>query len=147
MNENKNSDILLVEDNPGDLRLIMEAFNSSRMSNKVYGVENGEAALAFLRNEGEYENSPRPALILLDLSLPKKSGHEVLAEIRADRKLRLIPVIFLTTSENEEDIIKAYELYVNSYITKPVDLRQFIAVVKFIEEYWLKIVKLPEEQN
>ena len=136
-------EILLVEDNPGDAELTAEALRNGKVWNQMQVVEDGDAALAFLRQQGEYANAPRPDLILLDLNLPRKSGREVLAEIKADDKLKAIPVIVLTTSEAEEDILRAYNLAVNCYITKPVDLDQFIKVVKAIEEFWFTVVKLP----
>ena len=136
-------EILLVEDNPGDVRLAIEAFKEGKVSNKLSVVENGIEALAFLRREGNYSNSPRPDLILLDLNLPKKDGREVLAEIKTDNNLKRIPVVILTTSNAEDDIVKTYNLNGNCYITKPVDLEQFFAVVKSIENFWLTVVTLP----
>ena len=138
-------EILLVEDNPGDVRLTAEAFKEGKVHNKLSVVEDGIEAMAFLRREGKYVNATRPDLILLDLNLPKKDGREVLAEIKRDSKLRRIPVVILTTSRAEEDIVKTYDLHANCYITKPVDLEQFIAVVKYIDYFWLAIVKLPPE--
>jgi chemotaxis family two-component system response regulator Rcp1 len=138
-------EILLVEDNPGDARLAMEAFKEATVRNHLSIVGNGEAALAFLRREREHENAPRPDLILLDLNLPRKSGREVLEEIKADTRLQRIPVVVLTTSQAEEDIARAYELNANCYITKPVDLDQFFRVIKTIEDFWLTLVKLPQE--
>jgi CheY-like chemotaxis protein len=137
------AEILLVEDNPGDVRLTMEASKENKMYNSMNVVNDGVEALAFLRREGKYASAPRPDIILLDLNLPKKDGREVLEEIKRDKNLRCIPVIILTTSQAEEDILKAYGLNANCYITKPVDLNQFIKVVKSIEEFWLSIVKLP----
>ena len=136
-------EILLVEDNPGDVRLTQEAFKDGKMLNKLHVAEDGMEALAFLKREGKYTGAPRPELILLDLNLPGKDGREVLAEIKADRDLKRIPVVILTTSHSEEDIIKSYDLNANCYITKPVYLIQFIEVVKSIEDFWLTIVKLP----
>lgn len=136
-------DILLVEDNPGDRRLTVEALKEAKIRNELYEVENGVEAMAFLRKEGNYSAVPRPDLILLDLNLPKMDGREVLREIKEDVRLKSIPVVILTTSEAEEDIIKTYELHANCYITKPVDLDQFIKVVKSIEDFWLTIVQLP----
>jgi chemotaxis family two-component system response regulator Rcp1 len=136
-------DILLVEDNPGDVRLTLEALRDSKMSNNMNVVEDGAEAMAFLRQEGEYANAPRPDVILLDLNLPKKDGREVLAEIKTDENLRCIPVVVLTTSQAEEDILRTYNLQANCYVTKPLDLDQFIKVVRSIEEFWLTIVKLP----
>ena len=136
-------EILLVEDNPGDAELTAEALRHGKVYNQMHVVEDGEAAMAFLRHEGKYPDVPRPDVILLDLNLPRKDGREVLAEIKADDELKQIPVIVLTTSEAEEDILRAYNLAVNCYITKPVDLDQFIKVVKAIEDFWFTVVKLP----
>lgn len=137
--------ILLVEDNPGDVRLTQEAFKENKVRNSLNVVEDGLEAMLFLHRVGKYANAPRPDLILLDLNLPKKDGREVLAEIKEDPNLKSIPVVVLTTSKAEEDIIKSYNLHANCYITKPVDLEQFITVVKSIEDFWLTIVKLPSE--
>ncbi|MCL4563003.1 MAG: response regulator [Chloroflexi bacterium] len=137
--------ILLVEDNPGDVRLTREALKEGKVRNKLIAVNDGVEALAFLHRENQYANALRPDLILLDLNLPKKSGLEVLAEIKADDDLKRIPVVVLTTSEAEQDIVRSYDLYANAYVTKPVDLEQFIAVVKSIEDFWLEIVKLPPD--
>lgn len=136
-------EILMVEDNPGDVRLTQEALKEGKMRNKMHVVEDGVEALAFLRREGQYADAPRPDLILLDLNLPRRNGREVLAEIKEDPDLRRIPVVILTISQAEEDIFKTYDLHANCYITKPVDLDQFIKVVKSIEDFWLTIVKLP----
>lgn len=136
-------EILLVEDNPGDVRLTVEAFKENKMSNNLHVARDGEEALAFLRHEGEHSDAPRPDLILLDLNLPRKDGREVLAEVKSDEALCRIPVVILTTSEAEEDILRTYDLHANCYITKPVDLDQFIRIVKSIEEFWLTIVRLP----
>ena len=138
-------EILLVEDNPGDVRLTKEALNEGKVLNKLHVVEDGVEALAFLNREGRYADVSRPELILLDLNLPKKDGRDVLAEIKANGDLRRIPVVVLTTSRSEEDILKSYDLNANCYITKPVDLDQFFSVVKSINEFWLSIVKLPGE--
>ena len=138
-------EILLVEDNPGDVRLTKEALNEGKVLNKLHVVEDGMEALAFLNGEGRYADVSRPELILLDLNLPKKDGRDVLAEIKANGDLTRIPVVVLTTSDSEEDILKSYDLNANCYITKPVDLDQFISVVKSINEFWLSIVKLPGE--
>lgn len=142
---NKPVEILLVEDNSGDVRLTMEVLKEGKLFNHISVVGDGVESLAFLRREGQYENAPTPGLILLDLNLPKKDGREVLAEIKIDPKLKRIPVVVLTTSEAEKDILKAYDLHANCYILKPVDLGQFIKVVKSIEDFWLTIVKLPTE--
>jgi CheY-like chemotaxis protein len=139
-------EILLVEDNPGDARLAIEALREAKVGNRLNVVQDGVEAVAFLRREGEYAGAPRPDLILLDLNLPKKDGREVLAEIKADGDLKRIPVVVLTTSKAEQDILKMYELHANCYITKPVDLDQFMNVVRSIEEFWLTVVKLPTAQ-
>ena len=138
-------DILLVEDNPGDVDLAREALEETKMCNKLHVAFDGEEATAFLRREGQFANAPRPDLILLDLNLPKKDGREVLAEIKADESLKRIPVVILTMSRDEEDVLKTYSLHANCYITKPIDLSQFMKVVKSIEEFWLGIVVLPPE--
>jgi two-component system, chemotaxis family, response regulator Rcp1 len=136
-------EILMVEDNPGDIRLCVEALKEGKVRNRMQTVVDGEEALAFLRRQGPYAEAPRPDLILLDLNLPKKTGQEVLAEIKEDPDLRRIPVVILTASEAEADIIKTYNLHANCYITKPVDLDRFIEVVKSIEDFWLTVVMLP----
>jgi two-component system response regulator len=138
-------EILLVEDNPGDVRLTREALKDGKIVNNLHVAEDGVDALAFLRREGKYHNAVRPELILLDLNLPKKDGREVLAEIKADKELKRIPVVVLTSSAAEQDIVKSYNLHANCYVTKPVDLDQFINVVKSIEHFWLTVVKLPPE--
>jgi CheY-like chemotaxis protein len=138
-------EILLVEDNPGDVRLTQEALKDNKVHNNLHIVGDGVEALAFLRKEGQYVGCPRPDLILLDLNLPRKDGRQVLAEIKADEQLRRIPVVVLTTSKAEEDILKAYDLRANCYVTKPVDFEQFIHVVRSIEDFWLAMVKLPNE--
>ena len=134
--------ILLVEDNPGDVRLTQEALKDSKMLNNLRVVEDGVEAMAYLRREREYADAARPDLILLDLNLPKKDGREVLGEIKGDPALRCIPVVILTTSTAEQDVLRAYDLHANCYVTKPVDLEQFINVVQSIEEFWLTIVTL-----
>ncbi|RCW49478.1 response regulator [Paenibacillus prosopidis] len=139
----QNVEILLVEDNPGDIRLIVEVLKEGKINNNLSVVEDGEQALAYLRREGSYQDSIVPDIILLDLNLPKINGTEVLAEIKRDPLLKYIPVIILTTSEAEQDILKAYDLHANCYITKPVNLEQFLTVVRSIENFWLTIVKLP----
>jgi CheY-like chemotaxis protein len=135
--------ILLVEDNPGDVRLTREALEEAKVRNMMSVAQDGVEALAFLRQEGKHASAPHPDLILLDLNLPKKDGREVLAEIKADTNLRRIPVVILTSSQAETDILKAYDLHANAYISKPVGLEQFIHVVKSIEDFWLEIVRLP----
>jgi len=139
----KDVEILLVEDNPGDIRLTREALKDCKMRNTLYVVEDGEEALSFLYKRGKYTNAPQPDLILLDLNLPKKDGKEVLSEIKENPGLKRIPVVILTTSKAEEDILKTYDLHANCYITKPVDFDQFISVVQKIEDFWFTIVKLP----
>jgi CheY-like chemotaxis protein len=135
--------ILLVEDNPGDIRLTREAFSQTRTPIDLRVATDGVEALEFLRGAGQFRSAPRPDLILLDLNLPRKNGREVLAEIKRDQALRRIPVVVLTTSTAEEDILGAYDLHANSYITKPVDLGQFDDIVQTIERFWMSIVSLP----
>jgi two-component system, chemotaxis family, response regulator Rcp1 len=139
-------EILLVEDNPGDARLSQEALREGKLRNNVYHVKDGVEALAFLKREGAFHLAPTPDLILLDLNMPRKDGREVLAEIKQDPHLRLIPVVVLTTSEAEMDIVKSYELHANCYITKPVDLDKFFEIVQTIENFWLSIVTLPSRE-
>ncbi|MBN1427639.1 MAG: response regulator [Anaerolineae bacterium] len=136
-------EILLVEDNPGDVRLTQEALKEGKLCNALKIVNDGVEALSYLRCEGKYTDVARPDLILLDLNLPKKDGREVLAEIKKDDNLKRIPVVVLTTSEAERDILHTYNLHANCYITKPVDLEQFIRIFQQIENFWLTIVKLP----
>ena len=136
-------EILLVEDNPGDIRLMQEAFKDHKVRNNLSVAEDGEQALAFLRREGQHANAPRPDVILLDLNLPKKDGREVLAEIKQDPDLLRIPVVVLTTSTAEQDILSTYDLHANCFINKPVNLEKFFTVVQTIEDFWLSIVKLP----
>jgi two-component system, chemotaxis family, response regulator Rcp1 len=136
-------EILLVEDNPADVRLTMEALREEKIHNNLSVVNDGVEAMAYLRREGTYANAMRPDLILLDLNLPKKDGREVLGEIKNDKNLKCIPVVVLTVSNAEADILKTYNLHANCYITKPLDLEQFSKVVKTIQDFWLTIVKLP----
>jgi CheY-like chemotaxis protein len=136
-------EILLVEDNPGDVRLTREALKDSKLHNNLSVVEDGAEALAFLRRQGKYANAPRPDILLLDLNLPRIDGRQVLEEIKQDDELKRIPVVVLTTSASEQDILMSYNLHANCYITKPVDLNQFITIVKNIENFWFSIVKLP----
>lgn len=136
-------EILLVEDNPADVRLMKEGLRDAKMRNNLHVVEDGVDAMAYLRREGKYSNAVSPDIVLLDLNLPKKSGIEVLQEIKGDENLKKTPVVILTTSKSEEDIVKSYNLHANCYITKPVDLDQFMKVVKTTEDFWLTIVKLP----
>jgi two-component system, chemotaxis family, response regulator Rcp1 len=136
-------EILLVEDNPGDVRLTREALKEGKVRNRLNVVMDGDAALAYLRREGDYASATRPDLILLDLNLPKKDGREVLAEIKKDPSLRRIPVVILTTSSAEKDVLQTYDLQANCYITKPVQLGEFLSVVKSIDDFWLALVRLP----
>jgi CheY-like chemotaxis protein len=138
-------EILLVEDNPGDQRLTKEALKDGKIRNNLYIVEDGEEALHYLKREAPYPEAVKPDLILLDLNLPRMNGEEVLKVIKADDELKRIPVVILTTSSADEDILKAYDLNANCYITKPVDFSQFIKVIKMIQEFWFTIVKLPKE--
>lgn len=143
VNSGRPINILLVEDNPGDARLTMEALRDAKVRNELSVVADGVEAMAFLRRENGYGDAPRPDLILLDLNLPRKDGRQVLEEIKQDAGLQRIPVAVLTTSQAEKDILTSYNLHANCYITKPVDLDEFIRVVKGVEEFWLSIVKLP----
>jgi CheY-like chemotaxis protein len=136
-------EILLVEDNPGDARLTIEAMREAKLGNRIHVVEDGVEAMAYLRREGAYSAMPRPDLILLDLNLPRKDGRDVLAEVKADPGLRRIPVVVLTTSRAEEDVLRAYDLHANCFVTKPVGLEQFMSVIKQIDEFWIKVVILP----
>ena len=141
--EGRPIEILLVEDNPGDIRLTQEAFRDGKVANNMSVVTDGVEAMAFLHQEGKYTEAPRPDIILLDLNLPKKDGREVLAELKQDPSLRRIPVIVLTTSKAEQDILNSYDMHVNCYITKPIDLEEFIRIVEGIGGFWLMVVKLP----
>ena len=141
--EGKPIEILLVEDSPGDIRLIEEVLKENKVLNNLYVVRDGVEALNFLYKKDRYADAIRPDLILLDLNLPKKDGREVLEEVKADENLKRIPVVILTISNAEEDILKTYNLHANCYVTKPIDLDQFIKAVKSIEDFWLSIVKLP----
>ncbi len=136
-------EILIVEDNPADLRLTIEAFKDAKMLNNINVAKDGVEAMAFLRNEGDYRDAPRPDLILLDLNMPRKDGREVLQEIKSDPELKRIPVVVLTTSADDKDILSAYDAFVNAYVTKPVDLDQFMKIVKAIDDFWLSVVQLP----
>lgn len=140
-------DILLVEDSPGDIKLTQKIFKKSKIRNRLHVVKDGVEAMAFLRREGEYAQAVRPDLILLDLNLPRKHGQEVLAEIKADKDLKCIPVVVLTISSAEQDVIAVYKHYANCFITKPIGLPQFVEVVNAIEDFWLSIVKLPKGCN
>lgn len=143
----KVAEILLVEDNPGDARLTVEAFADGRVKNNLNVVSDGVEAMRYLRNEGEFAGKPMPDIILLDLNLPRKDGREVLAEVKADEDLRKIPIVILTTSRAEEDILRTYDLHANCYITKPVELDSFINVVRTIEDFWLTLVRLPRSEE
>lgn len=136
-------EILLVEDNPGDVRLTIEALRDGKVNNRLSVARDGVEALAFLHREGPFADAIIPDVILLDLNLPRKNGHEVLAELKADPELKRIPVVVLTTSKADQDVVRSYDLYANCFITKPVDLEQFMTVVQSIESFWLTIVKLP----
>jgi CheY-like chemotaxis protein len=140
-------DVLLVEDNPADARLTIEALREGKVLSHLHHVKDGVEALQFLRREGPWTEAPMPDVILLDLNLPRKDGREVLCELKADPVLRLIPVVVLTTSEAESDILKSYQLHANCYVTKPVDLDKFIEIVRTIEAFWLAIVKLPRQHE
>ena len=136
-------EILLVEDNPGDVRLAREGLSECKIRNNLHVVDDGVKALAFLRRQDGYAKAPRPDIVLLDLNLPRKDGREVLREVKEDENLRTIPVVVLTTSKAEEDILKSYSLHANCYVTKPMGLQQFLDVVRSIEDFWFTIVKLP----
>lgn len=141
----KPAEILLVEDNAADIALTKKAIQKSKIANNLSVTRDGEEAIDFLYNKGKFKESPRPDLIILDLNLPKKDGREVLEDIKKDEKLKKIPVVILTTSNAEKDILKTYDLHANCYITKPLDFDQFIAIVKQINDFWFSIVKLPRE--
>ena len=143
VDENRPVEILLVEDNPGDERLTREALKEGKVYSNLHTVKDGVEAMEFLRREGKYRSVPRPDIILLDLNLPKKDGRQVLSEIKQDDDLRYIPVVILTTSKAEEDVLKSYHLHANCYVTKPVDLEKFITVVQSIDRFWLTVVTLP----
>jgi chemotaxis family two-component system response regulator Rcp1 len=140
-------EILLVEDNPGDVDLTREALEGGKIKNLLHVAVNGEEAMAFLRHKGKYTNAPRPDLVLLDLNLPRMDGREVLNQMKSDDGLKRIPVVVLTSSKDEEDILKVYNLHANCYITKPIDLLQFLKVVRVIEDFWFTIVKLPPKDD
>ncbi|MDG5817750.1 response regulator [Natronococcus sp. A-GB7] len=139
--------LLLVEDNPGDVRLTREAFKQGRIDNDLHTVSDGSDALDFLHQRNEYEDAPRPDLVLLDLNLPRKDGEEVLADLKDDPELQSIPVIVLTSSRAEEDIARSYELHANAYLTKPVDPDEFIETVRAFEKFWFSVVRLPPEED
>ncbi len=135
--------ILLVEDSPSDVAMTVSAFGAGRIANYVHVVGDGENAMAFLRHEGHYADEPRPDLVVLDLNLPRKDGREVLADIKTDDDLKAIPVVVLTTSAADEDVLRAYQLHVNSYVTKPLNLDDFLQAIRVIEDFWLSLVRLP----
>jgi CheY-like chemotaxis protein len=143
VNGNRPVEILLVEDNPGDERLTREALKEGKVYNNFHWVKDGVEAMEFLRRQGKYASAPRPDIILLDLNLPKMDGREVLQAIKTDADLKRIPVVVLTTSKAEEDVLRTYSLHANCYVTKPVDLEKFITVVKSIDAFWLTVVTLP----
>jgi CheY-like chemotaxis protein len=136
-------EVLLVEDDPGDVLLIREAFEFNKVHNNLHVVSDGEQALAFLRREGPHADARRPDLVLLDLNLPRKDGREVLAEVKQDETLRTIPIVVLTTSEAEEDVLKSYQLHANAYVTKPVDFERFVSIVRQIDDFFVSVVRLP----
>jgi len=145
--KNRPIEILLVEDNPGDVRLTQEALKDGKILNNLHVTSDGVEAMAFLHREDRYADKPRPDIILLDLNLPKKNGREVLKEIKEDSDLKRIPVVVLTVSSAEQDILKTYNLHANCYITKPVGLDEFLTIVKSIEDFWLTVVKLPNGRS
>jgi chemotaxis family two-component system response regulator Rcp1 len=144
--EQRPIEILMVEDSPSDTQLAIEALHEAKISNRLSHVEDGVEALQFLRRQGPYQDAPRPDLILLDLNLPRMDGRQLLEEIKRDPDLRIIPVVVLTTSRSEQDVLRSYQLHANCYITKPVDFTQFMHVVKSIEHFWLTVVTLPKEK-
>lgn len=136
-------EILLIEDNPADIRLTQEAFQQARLQNTIHVVQDGVNAIAFIRQTAPFQQAPRPDLILLDLNLPKKDGREVLKEIKSDTHTRTIPVVVLTTSDDEADVLRSYDLHANAYLVKPIDILQFIKMIQTLEDFWLSVVKLP----
>lgn len=136
-------EILLIEDNPADIRLTQEAFRAARLQNTLHVVQDGVSAMAFIRQTAPFQQAPRPDLILLDLNLPKKDGREVLEEIKSDPHIRTIPVVVLTTSDDETDVLRSYDLHANAYLVKPIDILQFIKMIQTLEDFWLSVVKLP----
>jgi CheY-like chemotaxis protein len=139
-------EILLIEDNPADIRLTQEAFREARLHNTLHVVKDGVSAMAFIRKTAPYQQAPRPDLILLDLNLPKKDGREVLGEIKADPHTRMIPVVVLTTSDDEADVLRSYDLHANAYLVKPIDVLRFIKMIQSLESFWLSVVKLPPKE-
>jgi CheY-like chemotaxis protein len=140
-------EVLLVEDDPGDVLLIREAFEDNKVANRLHVVADGVEAIEFMRQSGEHAEAPRPDLVLLDLNLPRKDGREVLAEVKNDDELRSIPVVVLTTSQAEEDVLRSYDLHANAYVTKPVDFDRFIGVVRQIDQFFVSVVKLPNNRR
>jgi CheY-like chemotaxis protein len=140
---NEPIEILLIEDNPADVRLTQEAFREARIHNNLHVVQDGVSAMAFIHQTAPHQHAPRPDLILLDLNLPKKDGREVLKEIKSDSDLRQIPVVILTTSEDEKDVLRSYDLHANAYLVKPIDVLKFVKMIHSLENFWLSIVKLP----
>jgi two-component system, chemotaxis family, response regulator Rcp1 len=136
-------EILLIEDNPADIRLTQEAFREARLQNTLHVVQDGVSAMSFIRQTAPFQQAPRPDLILLDLNLPKKDGREVLKEIKSDPHIRTIPVVVLTTSDDEADVLRSYDLHANAYLVKPIDILQFIKMIQTLEDFWLSVVKLP----
>lgn len=143
MADRKEIDVLLVEDDPGDVLMTREAFEENKVANRLTVVADGESAMAYLRKEGEHADAPTPDLVLLDLNLPRMDGREVLAAMKSDADLRRIPVVVLTTSEAEEDVLRSYSLHANAYVTKPVDFQRFIDVVRQIDDFFVQVVRLP----
>jgi len=143
LEERQNFEILLVEDNPGDVLLTQEAFREGRLAHHLTSVPDADEALLYLRHQGKYRGSPTPDVILLDLNLPKKHGRELLAELKADPQMRFIPVIVLTTSDADQDVLGAYELHANCYLTKPIEVDEFIRKIRSLEDFWLSVVRLP----
>jgi two-component system, chemotaxis family, response regulator Rcp1 len=140
-------EILLIEDNPADVRLTREAFLQARVQNNIHVVQDGDSAITFVQQKEPYQDAPRPDLILLDLNLPKKDGRDVLAEIKADPQTQLIPVVVLTTSDDEEDVLRSYNLHANAYLVKPIDIMRFIKMIQSLEQFWLSFVKLPPKTS
>lgn len=136
-------EILLIEDNPADIRLTKEAFREARIQNNIHVVQDGDGAIAFVHQDEPYQDAPRPDLILLDLNLPKKDGREVLEEIKADPQIHQIPIVILTTSNDEEDVLRSYNLHANAYLVKPIDVMRFIKMIQSLESFWLSFVRLP----
>jgi two-component system, chemotaxis family, response regulator Rcp1 len=139
-------EILLIEDNPADIRLTQEAFQEARLHNTIHVAQDGVSAMAFIRQTAPYQHAPRPDLILLDLNLPKKDGREILEEIKSDPHTRTIPVVVLTTSEDEGDVLRSYNLHANAYLVKPIDVLRFITMIQSLESFWLSVVKLPPKE-